>query len=411
MLLNLDGYKSWTLRLARASSLLFFYGIIASMAAANIGMALTLLFWLLSGAWFHRFSAARQSPIFLPIVALLLVTLVSLSYSVAPLAYANRYLLVYGKLLFILVLLTLHDDPRWLKAIFSTMALAVSVVLVSTYANVFFDVPWANAVGGFGADNSVFYDYIAQGIMSVCASLVAWVLAFRSESQPRRLAASAVFLLLAFSVLFLLTSRTGQLAMLVALLVVSALLLSQRHFLVFLVMAVATVMAALMLSPVLLSKISLIFQDGAAFVHQGVELTSVGARLSMWVNSLHFVSDAPLFGHGVGSYRYLSEKVYLDPVMCAISCVHPHNQLLFFMVEYGLVGLGLFGLFIWALVRVARDWRGRNTSAFAIVVGLSVVFLVDSFINSPLWISSLRNFYIGLFALIFIHHATVRRAA
>jgi O-antigen ligase len=411
VLLNLERYKAWTLRLARASSLLFFYGIIASMAAANIGMALTLLFWLLSGAWFHRFSAARQSPIFLPIVALLLVTVVSLSYTVAPLAYANRYLLVYGKLLFILVLLTLHDDPKWLKALFFTMALAVAVVLTSTYANVFLDVPWANSPGGFGADNSVFYDYIAQGIMSVCASVVAWVLAFRSENKPLRQAAAAVFLLLAFSVMFLLASRTGQLAMPVALLVVSALLFSQRHFLVFLVMAAATVMAALVLSPVLLSKISLIVQESSAYMQQGVELTSVGARLSMWVNSLHFIADAPLFGHGVGGYRYLSEKVYLDPVMCAVSCVHPHNQLLFFMVEYGLVGFVLFGLFIRAFVRVARDWRGSNTSAYAIVVGLSVVFLVDSFINSPLWISSLRNFYIGVFALIFIHHATVRRAA
>jgi O-antigen ligase len=130
----------------------------------------------------------------------------------------------------------------------------------------------------------------------------------------------------------------------------------------------------------------------------------------MWVNSLGFMGEAPLLGHGMGSYRYLSEKVYVDPVMCAISCVHPHNQLLFFMVEYGLVGLVLFALFIRAFVIVARYWGARNTSTMAVVVGVSVVFLVDSFINSPLWISSLRNFYIGVFALMFIHHAIARKA-
>lgn len=406
---SIDLYKTWTLRLARASSLLFFYGIVASMAAANVGMALTLLFWGLSGVWWRRFAAVSRSPIALPVVALLLMTVLSLVYSVAPWSYVGRYFVVYGKWLFVLVLLSLHDDPKWLKAIFTTIALAVMVVLSSTYANVFFSVPWANAPGGFGADNSVFYDYIAQGIMSVCASVVAWVLAFRSESKLVRQVASLVFVLLAFSVFFLLASRTGQLAMVVSLLVVSTLIFSKRHFLVFLAVAITAVGAALLFSPVLLAKIQLLIHEGIAYMQKGVELTSVGARLSMWVNSLHFIAEAPLLGHGVGGYRYLSEKVYLDPVMCAISCVHPHNQLLFFMVEYGLVGLLLFALFIRAFVQVARDWRAHNTCVFAIVAGLLSVFLVDSFINSPLWISSLRNFYIGVFALIFIHHALARK--
>ena len=409
MLISLPAYKVWTLRLARISSLLFFYGIIASMAAANLGMALTLLFWIISGVWVGQFSIVKRSPVALPIVLLLLVTALSLSYAVAPIVYVDRYFLVYGKWLFVLVLISLHNDKKWLKYIFITVALAVSIVLLSTYANVFFDVPWANTSGGFGVDNAVFYDYIAQGVMSVCVSVVAWVLAFRSQHKWIRLVAGGVFGLLAFSVFFLLPTRTGQLAMVAAVFVASIFMFKKQQFFVFLVVFIGASAAALQFSPVLLSKIQLITQEAAAYMQGGVEMTSVGARLSMWENSLKFISDAPLFGHGVGGYRFLSETVYIDPVMCAISCVHPHNQLLFFMVEYGLAGFVIFFLFVRAFLMVAADWRGSNDIVFAIVVGFLTVFLVDSFINSPLWISSLRNFYIGAFAMVFIHYAVMRK--
>jgi hypothetical protein len=79
------------------------------------------------------------------------------------------------------------------------------------------------------------------------------------------------------------------------------------------------------------------------------------------------------------------------------------------MVEYGLAGFVIFFLFVRAFLMVAADWRGSNDIVFAIVVGFLTVFLVDSFINSPLWISSLRNFYIGAFAMVFIHYAVMRK--
>jgi O-antigen ligase len=170
------------------------------------------------------------------------------------------------------------------------------------------------------------------------------------------------------------------------------------------------VLGALILSPVMLAKLQLILSEGSAFFRQGAELSSVGARLSMWMNSLGFISEAPLLGHGVGSYRFLAEKVFLDPVMCSISCTHPHNQLLFFMVEYGVFGIFIFGMFLHAFFLVLRFWRRRSLDVYAVVAGVLTIFLVDSFINSPLWISSLRNFYIGMFSLIFIGYAIAKKS-
>jgi len=160
-----------------------------------------------------------------------------------------------------------------------------------------------------------------------------------------------------------------------------------------------------LLSPVVLPKAQLIITETIAYLQSGTENTSVGARLSMWSNSLKFIADAPLFGHGLGSYRFFSEAIYTDPALCAITCVHPHNQLLFFMVEHGILGLILFLIIGRSLLFVPLYWRDENKFIFAIFIGFLSVLLIDSFINSPLWISSLRNFYIGIFSIIFIFHS------
>jgi O-antigen ligase len=125
-------------------------------------------------------------------------------------------------------------------------------------------------------------------------------------------------------------------------------------------------------------------------------MTSIGARLAMWKASLNFYWDQPLWGHGTGSYRWLTERLFTDPLMCAISCVHPHNQFLFFGVEYGLLGLFIYS---WLFVGVAKIVLLVERRYSLILAGLLTIIAVDSFINSPLWISSERNFYTAILAL------------
>jgi O-antigen ligase len=375
------------------------------MAAANIGMALTVFFWLISGIWIRRFHLVRASPIFWPILALIVIIVISSTYSIAPDAYANRYYLVYGKFLFIWVLIMIHQDDGWLNAIFGVMIAGITAVILHTYADVYQQAPWKVGAAGAVVIHHTFYDYIAQGIMSACAVTVAWATIFFAKAKWIKLIAAIFFLLLTFSVFFLLPSRTGQLALVVSLLVTSAAMFKRSNFIILSLILMGILVGVTLLSPIVLPKAQLIITETIAYLQSGTENTSVGARLSMWSNSLKFIADAPLFGHGLGSYRFFSEAIYTDPALCAITCVHPHNQLLFFMVEHGILGLILFLIIGRSLLFVPLYWRDENKFIFAIFIGFLSVLLIDSFINSPLWISSLRNFYIGIFSVIFIFHS------
>jgi O-antigen ligase len=66
----------------------------------------------------------------------------------------------------------------------------------------------------------------------------------------------------------------------------------------------------------------------------------VGLRLEYWSNALQFIRSAPLIGHGTGSIRGLFER---NAVGKAVTDEHivanPHNQTLYFGIEWGVIGV------------------------------------------------------------------------
>jgi O-antigen ligase len=125
-------------------------------------------------------------------------------------------------------------------------------------------------------------------------------------------------------------------------------------------------------------------------------LTSVGARLEMWRVSYEIFSGSPFWGHGTGSYRALSEKIFTDPAICTVSCIHPHNQFLFFGVEYGLVGIVAYMFFLWRPFAYGIACVGRER---LMLVCLVTVMFVDSFINGPLWVTTERHLFTSVLPL------------
>ena len=68
--------------------------------------------------------------------------------------------------------------------------------------------------------------------------------------------------------------------------------------------------------------------------------TSVGLRLEYWTNSLKFISMAPLVGHGTGSIRSLFEREVGQKSADSPEIVaNPHNQTLYFAIEWGVIGI------------------------------------------------------------------------
>jgi O-antigen ligase len=372
------------------------YGIAASMAIASIGTVLTLIFWILSFDWLRPWPRLLKLPAFWPLILIPLLIVVGSINSVAPLEYAYRHFGVYSRFLIMLIIIAVIDDKRWQRICWISFLIGVAVTLISTFFSVFFTLPWSKSQElGLGVNHSIFYDYIAQGIMTSFFAVVALTLTITENSIKNKFIWLLILIISIFSITHLLIGRTGQIVCAAALFVVINLALPRKKAFYFSTIFIAFISILIWTSPVISERFRLLVYEINLY-QQGVEMTSIGARLSMWKESLLLFWDQPLFGHGTGSYRFLTESIFTDPVMCKISCVHPHNQFLFFGVEHGIIGVFLYGWLLLSIFRIANAVDLRNK---LILYGLLAIISIDSFINSPFWISSERNFYITILAL------------
>jgi O-antigen ligase len=390
-------FRDWMLFLTRCSIVLLLYGVAASMALASLGTVLTLVFWVLTFDWGRPWRRLTQLPVFWPLLAIPLLVLFSTVYSIAPLDYAFRYYSVYSRFFVILIIIAVIDTSIWQKRCWIGFFAGAAVTLSSTYLGIWFVLPWSQSqTTGLGVNHSVFYDYIAQGVMTSFIAVIALSNLLTQKKNRIKILWTLILLLSIFSITHLLTGRTGQVVCLLALLGVIFIALPTRQALMIAALLLIIGTGLVISSNSLLNKFTLMVSEVQAY-QQGQEMTSIGARLAMWNASWGFYWDQPIWGHGTGSYRWLAERVFTDSTMCKISCVHPHNQFLFFGVEHGIFGVVAYILLFVAAVKVAWVVERRYR---LIIVGLMLIILVDSFINSPFWISSERNFYMAIFGLV-----------
>jgi O-antigen ligase len=100
-------------------------------------------------------------------------------------------------------------------------------------------------------------------------------------------------------------------------------------------------------------------------------------RLDVWRDTIDMIGDAPVFGHGGGSYRYIMPH-YLRMVFARF-LRYAHNDYLHHTAEYGIVGLLLFGLIIIAgairyLIWIKRTERDKNA---CLAIGLLAAFAAN----------------------------------
>jgi putative inorganic carbon (HCO3(-)) transporter len=132
--------------------------------------------------------------------------------------------------------------------------------------------------------------------------------------------------------------------------------------------------------------------SAAGFVLLGVERVTSGAtatfRRLIWTAALAMVRDHPLTGIGLDNFLYRYQLEYMPPEAWQEPNIsHPHNWVLQFWLELGLLGLLAIGMvlgrFFWLAV---RQWRGGCGSeqraliagALASMVGLLLHGLLDN---------------------------------
>jgi putative inorganic carbon (HCO3(-)) transporter len=103
---------------------------------------------------------------------------------------------------------------------------------------------------------------------------------------------------------------------------------------------------------------------------------TVVLRLSLWKSTLNMLSHRPVFGGGLSGFK-TSIQPYRDQAYHE-NQIYPHNLLLNFWSETGLLGLLAF---LWLIVQVFRSGlRGLRAGGWARIMAIGVLGLVLSFV-------------------------------
>lgn len=400
--LTLTRRQRWSDTVAQAALIGLFFTFPIAISLGNILMALFVLAWLTGGRYRQRWLAIRHHPITLPSLLLYGMVVVGLLYTPVPLADTTSHLNKYLKLIIGLGMLSvLVDNPTLRRRCLQAFGLAMLITLALTYVNIWFDPPWSRTRSqGLGVDHTVFKDYIAQGIMLSMLALLCLGRAFSPGPRGLRALAVVAALLTVFAITNLSAGRTGYLALFAALVAFVPVALPRKGR--WPLLALATGLAGLIaLSPFVQQRLAVTIADARSAqvtdVTADTPITSTGARLAMIELSRKAIRDKPLLGSGTGSYQSLAEAAFPDPTWCAVVCVHPHNQFLFFGVEQGLVGMLLFSWYLW---RVARRGVAYTRPYNGVVLGFLGIFLTDSLVHGGLWLSTESHFLVFMTVLL-----------
>ncbi len=161
--------------------------------------------------------------------------------------------------------------------------------------------------------------------------------------------------------LYLSLSRSGWIGLMAGLVVFAVAMAARKGARLFAV--------ALIVAPLVVGALGALVWKLSPQVQARVEQALRGdVRITLWQDSLEIVKDAPWFGHGPGSYRYMYPS-YHDKMMANRDPEFAHNDYIHFWAEMGLAGLVL-GAALWLLIarRAIKVIRGGENNASPVLM-------------------------------------------
>ena len=125
---------------ALACLVLVFLSFPVAMALGYVGMALALLFGVLSGRIWQRWPTVRRAPVVWCALGLYALMLLGILYTPATQSDILLHLSKYSKLLLVPVCIALLAQAAWRRRCMDAFVLAMLFILVSVYANIFWDL-------------------------------------------------------------------------------------------------------------------------------------------------------------------------------------------------------------------------------------------------------------------------------
>lgn len=346
-----------SLRVVRAAAAITAVGAVTSPPLGVFGSALMLVAFAFVPDAMARLARVLREPLgigWLVLVAALLVAAAVGAVHTAPGAAASA-LLNWRHLLLIPVALAVFDTPvsrlRFALVLIAIALVGAAVSLIAVH------VGYSRTEQFPGI---VMRNPVTQALAFAIGALLAATLALTQTSWARRwrLIAAVGALLLIGQLVFLQTGRSGFVALTVASIVTTLLLLHGRARLAALSVIALLGAALLTASPNLKHRFGMAVNE-LRNAHQLPEYTSMGIRVIIWQTSAEVAAERPLLGYGLGGFPAAYEariKVKYSEGWKALPMADPHNQYLFLWAEAGVLGLiGLAALLVGALRQPANN--------------------------------------------------------
>jgi O-antigen ligase len=379
---------------ARWSAVVVCFSLATSISLFALAAVVMMLAWALEGNWRGWWAQLRHQPALGLLLAFIAWMYVSSTWTEATPQTLDEARGMQWRLLLVPVMMSLLAEGTWRRRCWMAFGAGMAVLLTHVFLVQITPLPWTATQDPAG----VFFNPNPQSVGLAIFS--AWCLFQLINSHGSRAYQALLLVLLAgstYAVFHVSQQRVGFLGWLAGCATVLGLSLSTRQrwwALAGLSVVLAGMVAS---SPRIQDRILLAVQEARAFNPEDVagNLNSVGARLQMWYVSAQAVGQSPLVGQGIGSYPVVAEAAFDNADMCAIGCWHPHNLYLFYAVEFGLIGLGLFLAAVVLALVAHRPCRRESILPLAVLL----VFLMCSLVDTSLWYRGFLYLFTPLLAL------------
>lgn len=237
-------------------------------------------------------------------------------------------------------------------------------------------------------DPTIARSYISQGTYLVLtAGLLAWCLANSSRATLYRKTALIALIVLCIVVpLWLFRGYTAFLVLasgLLSVFVATIMIGNKKALLITLSSAVIVAGTLAVFPPKVLEKGRL---HVAVTQHlESKTLSSVGIRLTQWEAGLKALADAPIIGHGVGSYAAVFPR-YNSFSELNWKQSQPHSEYILLAVQGGIVALSFWIFLIFkALQKGLRLARAVNPQDGMLIIFLTTAYAGGALVNPFVW--------------------------
>ncbi|MDX4026540.1 O-antigen ligase family protein, partial [Aliarcobacter skirrowii] len=358
------------------------------------------LFWILQKDYKRKFDEIKNNYFILILLLFIVYSFVAILWS-SDKIFALDYVRKYYHFLIIPIIFT-SLNKEYLEKVFSAFLFSMLISEITSYG-IFFEI-WTKQ-GISPDDPSPFMNHSNYSIYLAFTIFILLHKVLYSKDKGLKLF-YLMFLILSSSNLFLNGGRAGQFAFIIALFIFGFLNIKNRlkAFVSIFIVGIIILVTSYNISPVFKDRFNYFLHDINSMIHKDDYSNSFSLRVALWMTGLEASKENILFGTGIGDEIINAEnginRFNIPPIFGSsdtTNYIDYHSSFIQYLVQLGIVGLIIFILIFYFLVRIKIKNKVYSNLLYIFVV----LYILQSTIGLTFHIQKSMIFF-TLFTSIFL---------